>query len=280
MIMELLDGIDIVHNRRIIHCDIKPDNLIFQVDLESDKKKLRLVLIDFGIAENMGKKVKDPQTHFTSWYRIPELMCANVLQSIIPFMEPLTLSPCADWWAFIISLLHVISPPSSDFLGFRSRDESEVVRDMIWNSPASQLMLVMKTCVVSYKKDMKLVREIYFILLKNEGEKKFIETFERFGINNLKPKIYDEYISFFEKLKLENPMIARIKKVFSSLYCEDPSVDISEPIKKLVDLFIDVLCDGRDLSLLGCLTIDHIQQWIDRLDACMVDIRNLNIFFY
>lgn len=281
MFMELLDGIDIVHNRSILHCDIKPDNLIFQVNLESDKK-LRIVLIDFGIAENKGKKVKDPQTHFTSWYRIPELMCANVLQSMIPFMEPLTLSRCADLWAFFISILHVLSPPSSDFLGFRSREESEVVRDMIWYSPASQLMLAMKTCVISYKKDMNLVREIYFILLKNEGEKKFIETFERFGINNLKAGIYNEYIHFFEKLKRENPMIKHVKTVFSSVYCEDPSVDISRPIKSLVDLFIDILSDGRDLSLLGCLTIDHIQQWINRLDACMVDIDNLKrkIFFY
>jgi serine/threonine protein kinase len=279
MFIMLLDGIDIAHGCGILHCDIKPKNIIIE---KSEDGKFRLVLIDFGIAQNRDKIVKDPKSHFTEWYRIPELMCANVLRSIMgSFMEPLTLSPCADWWAFFISILHVISPPSSDFLGFRSRTESDIVDDMILNSRSSQLMLMMKEILQKHGQNMGLVREIYFVLLKKEGPEKFVEILNRFGIKTLTAEIYEKYIVFFEILRRENPMIERIKAVFNKVVCKDSSVDISGPMNKLINLFVEILCDGSDLSLLGCLTIDHIQKWVYDLENYMNELNKVpKIFFY
>ena len=280
MFMELLDGIDIVHGRGILHCDIKPDNIIIQVNPDGT---LRLVLIDFGIAEKEGLEVKEPQSYYTWWYRIPELNCADLLRSKMnKFMEPLTLSRCADWWAFFISFLHVISLRTNNFLGFRSRTEEEVRRDIIEHSPATKLFFKMKPHLGEDDRNIKFVRAIYFVLFKEEGPEKFVETFKEFGIELTGSEMYDEYLKMFKKLRKDNPMIAHVKNVFRSVYCEETSFDISEPMNRLIELFIEILCDGSDLSLLDCLTMDKIQQWVDRLDSSMVELCKLQkrIFFY
>ena len=283
MFMELLDGINIAHSCGILHCDIKPDNIIVQVNPDGT---LRLVLIDFGIAENDGLKTEDPQSHYTSWYRSPFLFLNSFLESfnknMNTFVDPPTLSRILDRWASFVSFLHVISPPLSDFLGFRSRTENEARKHMILTSRVAQLMLKMKPWIGADNRNIKFVEAIYFVLLNEEGPEKFLETFKSFGINLTRAGMYDEYMMMFKRLRNENPMIAHVKNAFQGVYSEDASFDISEPMKKLIDLFIEILCDGSDLSLLGCLTMDHIQQWVDRLDDSLVELCNHNkrIFFY
>lgn len=283
MFMGLLDGIDTAHGCGILHCDIKPDNIVIRKNPDGT---LHLVLIDFGIAENDGLITSDPQSHFTWWYRSPQLFLNDFIQSFNTlmniFVNPPALSRVVDWWAFIISFLHVISPPSNDFLGFRSKKEEEARQDIIRKSRIAQLMLKMKPWLRADNRNIKFVQAIYSVLRKEEGSEKFVETFKNFGIDQICAGTYDDYMSMFKILSKENPMIAHVKNVFQGVYSDNASLDISGPMNKLIDLFIEILCDGSDLSLLGCLTMDHIQIWIDQLDACLVELCKVktNIFFY
>jgi len=81
--------------------------------------------------------------------------------------------------------------------------------------------------------------------------------------------MYDEYLKMFEELRYNHPMIAHVRNVFNHVRCEDQSLDISLPMEKLTVLFVEILRDGGDLSLLGCLTMDHIQQWLNRFEESL-----------
>ena len=48
IVAELLDALDYAHNRGIVHCDVKPANILLAMDLDEGLGKVRLT--DFGIA--------------------------------------------------------------------------------------------------------------------------------------------------------------------------------------------------------------------------------------
>jgi hypothetical protein len=77
-------------------------------------------------------------------------------------------------------------------------------------------------------------------------------------------------------------MIEHVKNVFKHVKPENPEISISGPIGMLVDLFVEILRDGADLSLLDCLTMDHIQRWLDKLNETLLELCRLKtkIFFY
>jgi eukaryotic-like serine/threonine-protein kinase len=49
IVAELLDALDYAHNRGIVHCDVKPANILLAMDLDEGLGKVRLT--DFGIAQ-------------------------------------------------------------------------------------------------------------------------------------------------------------------------------------------------------------------------------------
>ena len=66
---QMLDGIRYCHEHRILHRDLKPQNLLI------DKTTNFLKLADFGLARAFGIPVR-PYTHevVTLWYRAPEVL--------------------------------------------------------------------------------------------------------------------------------------------------------------------------------------------------------------
>ncbi len=283
MFLELSKGIKKLHELGILHSDIKPDNLILSRDSED---RHILTAIDFGIAVRIGNITDDPQSHYTWWYRDPGLFLDGFMQSfntlMSTFVEPVKLSPVMDWWAFFITFLHAVSEKSNDFLGFRSRTEEEARKHMIRTSCVAQLMKKMKPWLGGDNRCIDFVRQIYFVLLNKEGPEKFVEIFNRVGFKLTGTGMHDEYLKMFNQLRDHHPMIAHVRNVFKHVRCDNKELDISGPMNKLTDLFVEILRDGADLSLLGCLTMDHIQQLLDRLNESLLELCRLGnkIFFY
>jgi len=283
MFLELSKGLKILHELGILHTDIKLDNLILSLDSEG---RHILTIIDFGIASIIGNITDDPQSHYTWWYRYPLLFLHDFLQSfntlMSTFVEPIKLSPVMDWWAFFITFLHAVSEKSNDFLGFCFKTEIEAYELLLCSSPVAQLMIKMKMWLGGDKRKINFVRAIYRVLLNEEGPEKFVETFNQFGLKLTGTGMYDEYLKMFNRLRDNHPMIAHVRNVFKHVRCDDEQLDISGPINKLTDLFVEILRDGADLSLLDCLTMDHIQQWLDRLKESLGELCKLGskIFFY
>lgn len=68
----MLDGIAYCHSHRILHRDLKPQNLLI------DRTNERLKLADFGLARAFGIPVRQ-YTHevITLWYRAPEILLGS-----------------------------------------------------------------------------------------------------------------------------------------------------------------------------------------------------------
>ena len=153
---------------------------------------------------------------------------------------------------------------------------------MILTSCVPQLILRMKPFLGGDNRCIDFVRQIYFVLLNKEGAEKFVEIFNSVGLKLTGTGTHDEYLKMFNRLRDNHPMIAHVRNVFKHVRCDDKQLDISEPMNNLIDLFVEILRDGADLSLLGCLTMDHIQQWLDRLTDSLHELCRLGskIFFY
>jgi len=283
MFLELSKGIMKLHELGILHGDIKPDNLIFSRD---SYMRYILIAIDFGIAVRSGNITDDPQSHYTWWYRNPRLFLDDFMRSfntlMSTFVEPVKPLEVMEWWAFFITFLHAVSDKSNNFLGFHFMKEEDARQYMICTSPVAQLMKKMKPWLGGDNRCIDFVRQIYFVLLNKEGPEKFVETFNRVGIKLTGTGMHDEYIEMFNRLRDNHPMIANVRNVFKHVRCDDKQLDISGPMNKLTDLFVEILRDGADLSLLDCLTMDHIQQWLDRLNESLSELCKLGrkIFFY
>lgn len=66
----LLQGIDALHRLRIAHCDIKPENLVFQAPADLDTLKI----VDLGLASDLRKSAWDRVDKGTAAYSAPELV--------------------------------------------------------------------------------------------------------------------------------------------------------------------------------------------------------------
>uniref|UniRef100_A0AC34QLD0 Protein kinase domain-containing protein n=1 Tax=Panagrolaimus sp. JU765 TaxID=591449 RepID=A0AC34QLD0_9BILA len=74
---QILQGMHFCHQRRVIHRDLKPQNLL--VDIET----LTIKLADFGLARAIGIPIR-AYTHevITLWYRAPEILLGSARYSL------------------------------------------------------------------------------------------------------------------------------------------------------------------------------------------------------
>lgn len=72
-IAELQEAIYFLHERKVVHGDIKPENIVVH---NFDCVDERFVIVDFGLAEDIGSVVQSCM-FYTEGYRPPELSCCN-----------------------------------------------------------------------------------------------------------------------------------------------------------------------------------------------------------
>jgi serine/threonine protein kinase len=252
----------------IIHGDIKPANILVGPNIDY------VILIDFGIATTIGPNQLDSDSLYTWYFRPPRLLLEklmmrkfNTLNSKI--IDPTEVLPVMDGWAFFVSILASLANPSDDFLGFRSMSEDKARTEMFIKSAAINLINLMRPLLTEYR-GIEFVQKVYWVLLNSQGSAEFIQVFRSFGVilsSEGGQSMYERYLLNFNKWRAENPMIARVKKIFENMVCEDPTVDITGLIQELSDLFVEIICDGADFSILGIF-----YQHVSRLFTCLGDL--------
>lgn len=98
--LPIMKAVDVLHQNRMTHLDIKPDNIMLKRDEESGK--MIPVLIDFGLAKHY-----DEQGRPTS--RIRNLGCSEGYAPIEQYTGIFTFSPQADVYALAATLLYLLT---------------------------------------------------------------------------------------------------------------------------------------------------------------------------
>jgi serine/threonine protein kinase len=279
-LLEMGNGLHVMHLLGFIHGDIKPENIVLGLNWNY------MFLIDFGIATRFGENPLDPDSLYTWRFRFPRLFLEKKMMKafntkLSTIIHPTEPSPEMDFWAFFVSILATLAQPSHDFLGFCSMDEEKARKELFDKSSVIFLMTKLKPWLTD-ERGMSFVQKIYWVLFKSGGSDNFIQVFREFGIDlSSGEAMYNEYLRLFNKWRDENPMKMRVQQIFVHIVCEDPNVDISGIIQELGDLFIEIICDGADFSLLGFFNT-HVSGWLLHLRQILSKMNALNkrIIFY
>ena len=81
IIMKILHAVNYCHSLGIVHCDLKPDNIIFELDYDENEEEnhlnsnfLDIKLVDFGLSSRIKKNQKLKNTVGTPYFISPEML--------------------------------------------------------------------------------------------------------------------------------------------------------------------------------------------------------------
>jgi serine/threonine protein kinase len=275
--LEIVNALEVMHSQGFIHGDIKPANIVCDELNEGN-----MVLIDFGIATPVGATIA-PNSLFTWWFRDISLMLAeemmkefNTVNSTI--VHPIKASCHMDYSALFMTILKTLSYQSRDFIFARMTEYD--ARKMLYNS--STVIWLMKKLKRYFTEDrgIDFVQQVYLVLFNQKGPEEFIRVFNSFEPSFGGEASYSDFLQMFKKLRKENPMRNLVLKVFEHMVYDDEKVN--ELVEELRVLFVDIICDGADFSLLGIFTKSRIDDWLMHLSQIQRKISELNadVFFY
>jgi len=109
---QLLEGMKYLHEKGIVHCDLKPDNFIFKDGAETATIKI----IDFGMSKRLPRREKLNQLCGTPYYTAPEIIDKKYAHS-------------ADMWSLGVVLFVMIFgyPPFYVDPAIYGRKENEMI---------------------------------------------------------------------------------------------------------------------------------------------------------
>jgi len=124
----LLRGLDHMHKSGIVHCDIKPPNIVM--------KKGMPMICDLGLSNRLpeGKsfgRCKD--TIYTPWYRCLVNWETDELIRFSRLRRDYTYSPTSDLWAMFLTFLHLVSGDR-----YNREEKFRIFRDGSYNHPNPQ----------------------------------------------------------------------------------------------------------------------------------------------
>lgn len=130
---QILDGLNVLHNEHIVHCDLKPEN--FAIGLEDPS---RIYLIDFGLSKTMPENVQTLVTGKICGSLT--YMSSNAHQGIISFQNDI------ESLAYVLAHLKNGSLPwDLDTLPIKSTDTFDTLLPQVSQLKLNKLMDLLET---------------------------------------------------------------------------------------------------------------------------------------
>ena len=145
IIMKILHAINYCHSHGIVHCDLKPDNIIFESPNEEEENEdilnlLDLKLLDFGLSSRIKKNEKLNNTVGTAYFIAPETIKGEYDEK-------------CDVWSIGVILYYILSGKfpftgNSNFEIFEKIQKSEPVFKNLFKDISQNAIDFIKKCLV------------------------------------------------------------------------------------------------------------------------------------
>ena len=145
IIMKILHAINYCHSHGIVHCDLKPDNIIFESPNEEEENEdilnlLDLKLLDFGLSSRIKKNEKLNNTVGTAYFIAPETIKGEYDEK-------------CDMWSIGVILYYILSGKfpftgNSNFEIFEKIQKSEPVFKNLFKDISQNAIDFIKKCLV------------------------------------------------------------------------------------------------------------------------------------
>ncbi len=211
MLTGILKGLRYLHQRNIIHRDLKASNILIHYEGGRQEPKI----IDFGISKDIGKEENTLSSQIvgTCAYMAPEQL------QILPGEEN-TISPATDLWAFGVVLYRLqlgALPFGADYLDVRKRipegldpaqlerlpvNYRKIVERCIVFDPAKrcnnadELLEILHSATQDLAQELRLAKELY---QQNHHSKAFRLLFDLQGNLYLDPEAMYLYAKMYEE---------------------------------------------------------------------------------
>ena len=148
IIMKIIHAINYCHIHGVVHCDLKPDNIIFETPNEESENDndnilnlLDLKLIDFGLSSRIKKNEKLNNTVGTSYFIAPEILSGEYDEK-------------CDMWSIGVILYYILSGKfpftgnSSSDIFEKIKNNEPIFKKNIFNDISPNAIDFIKKCLV------------------------------------------------------------------------------------------------------------------------------------